>query len=63
MYDEWLDAHQASQWINISKSTIYGMAQKGTIPHVRVPGSPLLRFNRTDIDQWLRQKGSNMESD
>lgn len=50
-----LDIDEVSQYLNLSKSTIYKLAQEGRIPCQKVGRH--WRFNRNFIDQWIATQG------
>ncbi len=50
-----LDIDEVSQYLNLSKSTIYKLAQEGRIPCQKVGRH--WRFNRNYIDQWIATQG------
>ena len=49
----WMDTAQLAEYIGIKISTIYQYVRELRIPYHKVPGSQLLRFNRTEIDLWM----------
>jgi excisionase family DNA binding protein len=48
-----------SNYLKISKETIYKMAQKGNLPAIKIGNQ--WRFKKDRIDDWLNQK-SNMNN-
>jgi len=48
----WLTAEEASKYLKIGMSNLYSLAQGGKLPGSRVGKS--WRFNRDDLDAWLR---------
>ena len=59
MESPWLDVKSAAEYIGISVSTLYTYVAHGSIPYSRVPGSTLLRFELSDLSNWLRQGQHN----
>ncbi|MFZ5424910.1 MAG: DEAD/DEAH box helicase family protein [Patescibacteria group bacterium] len=54
--DNWLTLEQASKYLSIGKTTLYGLAQNGKIPVNKVKNRWV--FNRELLDEWvLRSKG------
>lgn len=56
---EYMDLKVLSNYLKISKETVYRMLKKGEIPHLRV--GKLYRFKKQDIDAWLDFKRRNCE--
>jgi excisionase family DNA binding protein len=48
---EFLTMDELSQYLNIRKSTLYSMVEKGEIPSFRF--GRLLRFKKQEIDIWI----------
>jgi len=48
---------ELAEYLKISKSTLYKLAQEGSIPGQKV--GKHWRFHKDAIDQWLRQRGPN----
>lgn len=49
---EWITAEQAAEYLNISMTNLYALAQQGRIPGSRV--GKVWRFSRGDLDSWVR---------
>jgi len=49
-----LSVEEASDFLNISKSSIYTYAQKQAIPCIRLKGR--LLFSQNALDTWLQTK-------
>lgn len=49
-----MTAQEVSDYLGLSKETIYKLAQEGKIPHVHI-GRRVL-FKKERIDQWLEDK-------
>jgi DNA repair protein RadD len=49
---EWLTSEQASEYLKISLTNLYALAQQGRIPGNRI--GKAWRFNREDLDGWIR---------
>ena len=49
---EWLNADEASNYLGISSSNLYSLAQQGRIPGHKL--GKMWRFNKADLDAWVR---------
>jgi excisionase family DNA binding protein len=47
---------EAAQYLGISKSMLYKHTHNGIIPCYR-PGGKLLYFDKTELDDWIRERG------
>jgi len=45
---------QASNHLNLKLGTLYALVAQGRVPHVRL-GRRLVRFSRSDLDEWLKK--------
>lgn len=52
--DKWLTLEQIAEYLQMSTSSIYKMAQTGKIPSYKVGRQ--WRFKKEEIDKWLRAK-------
>lgn len=50
--DKWLTIDELASYIKISRTKLYGMAQRGEIPASKI-GSQW-RFDREEIDLWMK---------
>jgi excisionase family DNA binding protein len=58
--DKWLTLEELTAYLKLSKTKLYGMAQRGEIPAAKI-GSQW-RFDREKIDAWMdSQSGSKEE--
>lgn len=48
----WLDVEQAANYLGISQSNLYSLAQGGKIPSNKI--GKVWKFNREDLDKWIR---------
>lgn len=53
--DKWLTLEQIAEYLQMSTSSIYKMAQKGKIPAYKVGRQ--WRFKKEEIDRWV-EKGN-----
>jgi excisionase family DNA binding protein len=49
---DWLRAEEAAEYVGISMTNLYALAQQGRIPGNRV--GKVWRFNREDLSTWIR---------
>ncbi len=52
-----LTVDELAEYLKISKSTLYKLAQEGSIPGQKV--GKHWRFHKDTVDDWLRQRGPN----
>lgn len=54
-----MDMKQASQYLNIKVSTLYGLCMRKQIPFVKI--GKLNRFRKASLDQWINEhvQGAN----
>lgn len=55
--DKWLTLEQIAEYLQISTSSIYKMAQKGKIPAYKVGRQ--WRFRKEEIDKWIKTRNKN----
>jgi len=55
--DRWLTLDQIAEYLQMSTSSIYKMAQSGNIPAYKVGRQ--WRFKRDEIDRWVQQSKFN----
>jgi len=51
-YDKWLTIGELASYIKMSRTKLYGMAQRSEIPASKIGNQ--WRFDREEIDQWMR---------
>ncbi len=51
MKEDILTLKEIAEYLKMSERTIYGYAQQGKLPGIKVGSA--WRFRRSDIDQWL----------
>ena len=54
--DKWLTLEQIAEYLQMSTSSVYKMAQKGKIPAYKVGRQ--WRFKKEEIDEWIRKQKS-----
>ncbi len=52
--EELLTLKELSEYLKIAEKTLYGYAQKGTIPGIKIGSA--WRFRESDIKQWLEER-------
>ncbi len=55
-----MTVQQVADYMQMSTDKVYDMAQKGEIPALKIRQQ--WRFNRTDIDAWLKSCSVNVKS-
>ena len=58
--EEILTLQELSGYLKIAEKTLYGYAQKGTIPGIKIGSA--WRFRKADIDAWLEERRKLTES-
>ena len=48
---EIMDVRQAAKYLGLGESSIYKLAKKGEIPHVKLLSS--IRFPKAALDEWI----------
>lgn len=54
--DRWMTVEEVAQYLQVSRDSIYRLAQKGKIPASKLGN--LWRFKKEEIDGWMRNKGN-----
>lgn len=57
--DKWLTLEELTAYLKLSKTKLYGMAQRGEIPAAKI-GSQW-RFDREEIDAWMKSQSGSKE--
>jgi PTS system nitrogen regulatory IIA component len=61
-YDKWLTIDELASYIKMSRTKLYGMAQRGEVPASKIGNQ--WRFDREEIDQWMKAHATgNVGSD
>jgi len=55
--DRWMTLEEVAEYLNVSKDSIYRLAQKGEIPASKIGN--LWRFKREEIDEWMKNSRNN----
>ena len=56
--DRWLSVVEISEYLGVSKETIYKWVEKKKIPANRV--GKLWKFKTTEIDKWVKNGGAEI---
>lgn len=60
--DKWLTIDELAGYIKMSRTKLYGMAQRGEVPASKIGNQ--WRFDREEIDQWMKAHATgNVGSD
>lgn len=51
-FDKWLTIEELATYLKLSRTKLYGMAQRGEIPAAKI--GTQWRFDREEIDQWMK---------
>jgi len=54
MIAKWLTIEQVADYLQVSKEKVYKLCQRGKMPAYKLGGQ--WRFDRNEIDQWLRRQ-------
>jgi len=57
---EWMTVKQVAEYLQMSDDKIYDMAKKGELPAVKIRQQ--WRFDRGEIDRWLKTQSSKMRT-
>ena len=57
----WLTIHEVSDYIKISKETIYKMVKQSKLPATKIGNQ--WRFNKSLVDDWLLSSANFKQSD
>jgi excisionase family DNA binding protein len=49
-----LDIDQASEYLSVSRSTLYKLIQRGAVPHMKIGGG--VRFSRRMLLEWVEEE-------
>lgn len=50
---KWMSPSQTAEYLGLSIHTVYQRIAKRQIPHHKVPGSNLVRFDQVELDEWM----------
>jgi excisionase family DNA binding protein len=57
---EIMTLQELAAYLKIAEKTLYGYAQKGTLPGIKI--GTAWRFRKADIDAWLEERRQHTES-
>ncbi|MBN2657273.1 MAG: helix-turn-helix domain-containing protein [Spirochaetales bacterium] len=52
--NQYMDIHQVAKYLQVSESYIYRLSSEGEIPRIKMGN--LIRFDKDEIDKWMRRK-------
>lgn len=50
----WMNVEQAARYLGLARATIYEYVSSRRIPFVKIPKSSQVRFDREQLDEWMR---------
>lgn len=60
----WLNMTQATDYLQVSRSTLYRLIEAGDLPSYRITGTRQRRFKRSDLDQLMvLEEPGNIDED
>ena len=51
-FDKWMTIEELASYLKLSRSKLYGLAQRGQIPASKIGNQ--WRFDREEIDLWMK---------
>jgi PTS system nitrogen regulatory IIA component len=54
--DKWLTIDELATYLKLSRTKLYGMAQRAELPASKIGNQ--WRFNREEIDQWMKSNAT-----
>lgn len=60
---EWLTIAQATEYLQVSRTTLYRLVERGTLPSYRIADTKQKRFKKTDLDQLMILDGGEILED
>jgi excisionase family DNA binding protein len=57
MDDKMITEYELSEWLSVSKSTLFKLRESGQIPFQLIGNS--IRYSRRDIEEWLSTNSFN----
>lgn len=54
--DRWMTIEEVAKYFQVSKDSIYRLAQKGKIPASKLGN--LWRFRKEEIDEWMKNNSN-----
>jgi excisionase family DNA binding protein len=64
--DRLVKAHQVATLLNVRPATVYDLARRGLLPHIRLREGirrPLVRFDLEEVRRFIRTKSSMPEAE
>ncbi len=60
---DWLNVKEASEYLQVSRETIYSLMERGLLPYSEVQGVRGRRIRREDLDALLNENEGNADSE
>lgn len=51
---QWMNVREVAEYLGLKPATIYAYICDRRIPYHKVPGSQLVRFHVSEVDEWMR---------
>ena len=61
MEDHMITEYELSEWLSVSKSTLFKLRETGKIPFQLIGNS--IRYSKRDIEDWLRTNSFNRSNE
>jgi excisionase family DNA binding protein len=49
----WMSVKEVSEYLGVKPSTLYAYVSERRIPYHKIPGSQLVKFKASEIDDWM----------
>ena len=57
---------EVAELLGIGESSVYRLAERGTLPTVKIPGTKMVRFRRERVEElvrrWERKNGKSLKT-
>lgn len=50
---QWLSVKEVAEYLGLKPATIYQYVAERRIPYHKVPGSQLVKFKASEVDEWM----------
>jgi excisionase family DNA binding protein len=57
MDDKMITEQKLSEWLSVSKSTLFKLRKNDPMPYTLIGGS--VRYSKRDIEEWIRKNSFN----
>jgi excisionase family DNA binding protein len=52
---QWLSVREVAEYLGLKPATIYQYVSERRIPYHKVPGSQLVKFKASEVDEWMEK--------